>query len=247
VQTVDLLVVIDIKAFPYSPEVDNALHPHSQVLKDLLHNPGKDPIGTYVPARLYLQATSTGRIPDWSTYLPYVHGLTLTQLGEVMNWMDRHLFKTEHQPEDWVHRLPFAHALTLLLAAQSYEIGPPPKWYANPTFPKEKMGFSAPDDPYLVLCAWEALTSKDPLHTTLPCDIGWETLHSLEKLLFDCTVHAGLAGYYQWGLDAGDHQNAWYPYAGYEPIDPGDVAEFPEEWLQVSYSSLPIFIILIRF
>ena len=31
--------------------------------------------------------------------------------------------------------------------------------------------------------------------------------------------NTGIAGYYQWGLDAGDHQECWYPYAG-----------LPEHW-----------------
>ena len=32
--------------------------------------------------------------------------------------------------------------------------------------------------------------------------------------MFERSAFAGIAGNYQWGLDAGDHQDGWDPYAG---------------------------------
>ena len=32
--------------------------------------------------------------------------------------------------------------------------------------------------------------------------------------MFECSQAAGFAGEYQWGLDTGDHQDAWNPYDG---------------------------------
>jgi len=41
-----------------------------------------------------------------------------------------------------------------------------------------------------------------------------ETLEQLEEEMFERSSLAGIAGNYQWGLDAGDHQDGWLPYAG---------------------------------
>jgi hypothetical protein len=32
--------------------------------------------------------------------------------------------------------------------------------------------------------------------------------------MFENSVHAGMAGHCQWGLDAGEHQGKWHPYGG---------------------------------
>ncbi|KAH9931831.1 uncharacterized protein B0H18DRAFT_871769 [Fomitopsis serialis] len=54
-----------------------------------------------------------------------------------------------------------------------------------------------------------------------------------ERRLFESSTEAGLAGYEQWGLDAGDHQGKWYPYR-----------EVPSDWgedgLSVSDSELEV-------
>ncbi len=41
-----------------------------------------------------------------------------------------------------------------------------------------------------------------------------ECLERLEEEMFERSALAGNAGDYQWGLDAGDHQDGWNPYAG---------------------------------
>ena len=44
-------------------------------------------------------------------------------------------------------------------------------------------------------------------------DVDQECLLLLEERLFETSARAGAAGHYQWGLDAGSHQNDWDPYA----------------------------------
>ena len=44
------------------------------------------------------------------------------------------------------------------------------------------------------------------------CDVDKEAVAALEKQMFECSSNAGSAGNYQWGLDAGPHQNDWNPY-----------------------------------
>jgi hypothetical protein len=45
-------------------------------------------------------------------------------------------------------------------------------------------------------------------------DVERECLAKLEKEMFERSEAAGIAGEYQWGWDAGDHQDAWNPYDG---------------------------------
>jgi hypothetical protein len=44
-------------------------------------------------------------------------------------------------------------------------------------------------------------------------DVDRECLERLEEQMFERSAMAGVAGYFQWGLDAGDHQDCWDPYA----------------------------------
>jgi hypothetical protein len=43
-------------------------------------------------------------------------------------------------------------------------------------------------------------------------DVERECLAKLEEEMFERSQAAGIAGEYQWGLDAGDHQDGWNPY-----------------------------------
>ncbi|RPD52542.1 hypothetical protein L227DRAFT_468077, partial [Lentinus tigrinus ALCF2SS1-6] len=53
--------------------------------------------------------------------------------------------------------------------------------------------------------------------------------------MFERSAAAGIAGWYQWGLDAGDHQDGWDPYN--EIPDSWNLGDFypddPEELLEV--------------
>ncbi|KAH7879468.1 uncharacterized protein C8R40DRAFT_991141, partial [Lentinula edodes] len=40
--------------------------------------------------------------------------------------------------------------------------------------------------------------------------------------MFERSKAAGKAGYYQWGLDVGCHQDDWNPYEGLEEMDARD-------------------------
>ncbi len=45
--------------------------------------------------------------------------------------------------------------------------------------------------------------------------------------MFECSANAGSAGNYQWGLDAGPHQNDWNPYE-FVPFEWDDGTYEPE-------------------
>ena len=52
-------------------------------------------------------------------------------------------------------------------------------------------------------------------------DIDCECQLYLEEFMFSVTSEAGVSGYPIWGLDAGAHQDFWYPYQ-----------EVPQEWIE---------------
>jgi hypothetical protein len=51
--------------------------------------------------------------------------------------------------------------------------------------------------------------------------------------VFETSKRAGKAGHYQWGLDAGIHQNEWDPYAGRPTHWNADGSDGSESELQV--------------
>lgn len=64
-------------------------------------------------------------------------------------------------------------------------------------------------------------------------DVDLECLRQLEDEMFEDSARAGVAGNWQWGLDAGDH-HYWNPYEGRpEYLRPGD-RDGSESELEVS-------------
>ncbi|KAG1829043.1 hypothetical protein DFJ58DRAFT_638193, partial [Suillus subalutaceus] len=47
-------------------------------------------------------------------------------------------------------------------------------------------------------------------------DVDLECLSVFKQCLFEKLAQSGSAGHYQWGLDAGNHQDGWDPYAGHQ-------------------------------
>ena len=56
------------------------------------------------------------------------------------------------------------------------------------------------------------VNSQRPLYDEI--DVELECIMSLENFMFENSIDAGISGNYQWGLDAGDHQDLWDPYDG---------------------------------
>jgi hypothetical protein len=65
-----------------------------------------------------------------------------------------------------------------------------------------------------------------------------ESLERLEEEMFEPSVLAGIAGNYQWGLDAGDHQGSWNPYGGTEHLYLDDRESSEDEHEVSSYIPL---------
>jgi hypothetical protein len=59
-----------------------------------------------------------------------------------------------------------------------------------------------------------------------------EAIGLLGRRMFETSKATGKAGYQQWGLDAGNYQGKWIPYAS-EEWNLGDIAEAKEEEYEV--------------
>ena len=66
----------------------------------------------------------------------------------------------------------------------------------------------------LMEMAWEIQVNGDVNVLWQEVDVERECLAKLEEEMFERSKAAGIAGEYQWGLDAGDHQDAWNLYDG---------------------------------
>ncbi|KAF9049132.1 hypothetical protein BJ165DRAFT_1387020 [Panaeolus papilionaceus] len=59
--------------------------------------------------------------------------------------------------------------------------------------------------------AWDLQISGMPTRS-IDTDVDRECLYRLEEDMFEVSARAEMAGYYQWGLDCGHHQDNWDPY-----------------------------------
>jgi hypothetical protein len=133
----------------------------------------------------------------------------------------------------WLGCAPFAHALSIVLACNKHST-----LEADPGYPGD--GTTDAQEESILDAAWTTLLeqtsrSTDVIHT----DVDLECLSVFEQRLFEKSAQSGSAGNYQWGLDAGNHQDGWDPYAGlpsywnYNDRNKGD-ADYDENLLEVS-------------
>ncbi|SJL15384.1 uncharacterized protein ARMOST_20504 [Armillaria ostoyae] len=76
-----------------------------------------------------------------------------------------------------------------------------------------------------------SLVTKQSLN--LDSQVSLEALILLEMRVFDRSEDAGVAGNHQWGLDAGMHQDGWYPWSSDGPEGEKDSREGNESELEV--------------
>ncbi|KAG1717558.1 hypothetical protein EDB19DRAFT_2001825 [Suillus lakei] len=84
---------------------------------------------------------------------------------------------------------------------------------ADPSYPRD--GTTDTQEEFILEATWATLLeqtgrSTDVTHT----DVDLECLSAFEQHLFEKSARSGSAGNFQWGLDAGNHQDSWDPYAG---------------------------------
>lgn len=188
-------------------EVDDALQPHSKILS-ALHSGGADLDDNAIPALALVRKNKRARYEALRRGLVCVFGgLSVEDISRINNWIYRKLPSADRNIQTWMGGVVVAHAATLLIASRHRVC-----IEAETGFPQDS---TAPDkEKYLVLRAWEIQNSSIARPMV---DVDRECISILEERMFEESAAAGKAGMWQWGLDAGDHQERWNPYAGLPP------------------------------
>ena len=126
--------------------------------------------------------------------------------ARVANWFDVHIARGERkEPYTWIGLLPLAHAFTLLLVSRlRYRITGDLEYPAT-------AGVQDREKFVLNKC-WDHQVESDSNNARMEIDVDKECLERLEEQMFERSKRAGVAGHFQWGLDAGTHQDGWDPY-----------------------------------
>jgi hypothetical protein len=140
-----------------------------------------------------------------SGLVPYAGDISVLDRARVSIWFELHVPNAKAKRHIWIGKAPLAHAFTVMIASRHYS-----DFTASPKFPRE--GTAEEQERYILAQAWDFQMHAMAIDTT-GADVDLESLKSLEVRMFEVSKAAGPAGYWQWGLDAGDHQEAWDPYA----------------------------------
>ncbi|KAJ3925681.1 MAG: hypothetical protein NXY57DRAFT_948889 [Lentinula lateritia] len=202
--------------FPHTEEIDLALAPHHAILDALLTDVGSITQALHVPALDYLRKKGK----RLNSSVTFTGGLTLEDRARVAQWFDEKVNQGRKSQHEWHRRLPYSHALTLLIASRIKDTVGNEEDYLLLSSANEK-------EVYLFDKAWiHQQSDPDPelsrqfRHGVV--DVESECLSLLELRMFERSKAAGKAGYYQWGLDVGCHQDDWNPYEGLEEMDARD-------------------------
>lgn len=198
----------DPASVPYTPDIHEALKDSIPFLKQLLNKPFSV-ASNDVPAKQWIEATKANLKRG---VVPFSGDLSYRDQAKLTNWFDIHIGDKDPVARfDWIgNLLPFAHAITLYIAS---------KLRNDPQSIAESLEDELEDrDQPLIQRAWNIQQTKQ-LPQFSDHDVELECLEQLEEQMFERSALAGVAGNRQWGLDAGDHQDCWNPYA-----------ELPQEW-----------------
>ncbi|KAF9030656.1 hypothetical protein BJ165DRAFT_1358700 [Panaeolus papilionaceus] len=208
-------ILSDPTSVPYTPLTHEILSPFKDVLMKLTLNSFSIKSND-VPAKRWLESKNQS-LTD--SPVPFVGHLSLVERAQISNWFDQHI--TAGDPKlrlSWLARLPIAHAFTIYIAHSIQS--------ANSTISPQQRITELMDR------AWDIQMSSMPSRS-IDTDVDRACLHRLEEDMFEVSSRAEMAGYYQWGLDAGHHQDDWDPYSGLpDSWNLGD-HPFDEDLLQV--------------
>lgn len=189
-------ILLDPSLAPYTKEIDDALGPAVLVLRNLFdYVLGTSPLvpSIIVPAVASLTSHNTkNQIPPITSF----GDLSILDRAHIANWFETHIAKDAKQRSLWIMKLPNAHAITVLI---SYRLSPGRRNKTGHLTAKSLQD------------AWKYQVEKSPKYE--PPDVDQECISRLEMRMFERSKSTGVSGNCQWGLDAGDHQDCWYPYA----------------------------------
>ncbi|KAF8171478.1 hypothetical protein BJ912DRAFT_860528 [Pholiota molesta] len=175
-------ILADPSTIPYTQQISDALSPLVDILKRLLKAPDTVDSET-VPAKAWMDKS---KMDVKKELVPFVRSLSLTERAQISNWFEAHVSKNKNLRHKWLGRLPIAHAHTLYIL-KSVKADPKNKGLTQNM---------------LLEKAWDVQFSGTP-SALIDTDVDKECLEILEEEMFEKSARAGIAGHYQWGLDAG--------------------------------------------
>ncbi|KAI0737389.1 hypothetical protein C8Q80DRAFT_1125392 [Daedaleopsis nitida] len=214
-------ILADPGARPYTQEVEAALHPHTETLQALFAWEPEEATTLNMEEIPVLALVQSKRKSSNYAYragiVPFVGNLDIDSRAQIHNWIDVNIPGARANRHLWIGRYLVAHAVTLLLAARMRP--------ESPSVPSLSEG-------ELLRNAWKvqqgpsgdmAEADLDGLDLDLPAlkpvDVDAECVRALEHRMFERSATAAEAGFHQWGLDSGEHQDRWDPYG-----------EVPSDW-----------------
>ena len=179
-------------------EINESLLPHIDSLRELLRNPELADVHS-VPAVNFLRH---GNRYPLRTLIPFTGNLSVVERAQISNWFETHIAIDKKLRHMWLGLLPLTHTYTLYIRSQLLQ-KPPRKTDMTKLSDREQLEM-----------AWEIQGNGNVELLWQEVDVECECLAKLEEEMFERSEAAGISGEYQWGLDAGDHQDAWNPYEG---------------------------------
>ncbi|KAH7875730.1 uncharacterized protein C8R40DRAFT_1250870 [Lentinula edodes] len=212
-------ILMQFEDYPYTEEVNDALKPHLEFLKTLHCSP-QDCSVEEVPAKVYVEKSKK---PIHQCTIPFTGGLTIEDQARVANWFEKFVSQTPSiSRSKWHSLLAHAHAITLFLDHRLH---------------RTATGMSESERLHN---AWNHQTTTRQIssNSSNTIDVDLECLEYLETRMFERSREAGVAGWYQWGLDVGYHQDNWDPYIGLrEGLNHFNFQDEKGDSLEVSISS----------
>ena len=188
-------ILADPSTIPYGAEVDKALSPARDRLREILLSPDDVP-SEEVPAKKWLEDQKKSLT---KTLIPFVGALSVSERAQIANWFETHISLTQDTRVLWLGRLPIAHAHTVFIAFRMHQ---------DPHYKGLRANLRE-----LFSKAWEVqLTGAPTILNSI--DIDAESMETLEEEMFEHSNRTGPSGNEQWGLDVGHHQDGWNPYSG---------------------------------
>ncbi|KAF7334732.1 hypothetical protein MSAN_02371500 [Mycena sanguinolenta] len=184
---------------PFTPELDNVLRPHLEILSSILVQPHER--NSHIPAVAAILGKSKRKT------VPQAGDLSLQEQAQILNWIFRNIPGASSNIVDWVGLPLNAHAITIVIATRHEQ-----ELRTHPKFPQDASQTKQ------LLALWDGAWQLQHLLVRVPVvDVDRECLGLFEQWMFECSDMAGDAGDEQWGLDAGHHQSRWKPYSNLPP------------------------------
>ncbi|KAF5371934.1 hypothetical protein D9757_011489 [Collybiopsis confluens] len=210
------------KQLPCDTHTRKLLQNHKVTLNDLLMNPLAIESVDSIPALKWLHSRSQkdSKIPF------FCGGITLDEQARINHFFHEFIVAGRRlHPSQWDP--PLAHCRTIFVADRYRD-----EFLKMPECPSSQMCEEVEN--FVLSQAWGRLDeytglSLDGEWKIMPLDVDMEALILLDRVMFDRSEDAGVAGNSQWGLDVGMLEDNWDPYDLFAPERNGQVRQGNDE------------------